>query len=53
MKPMVIKGVPSLINELASYYKDEGKAKVIGEILEGFQAQMTKEMTLSQDDEEE
>jgi len=36
MKPLVIKGVPSLINELSDFYKDAGKAQAIGEVLEGF-----------------
>jgi hypothetical protein len=36
MKPLVIKGVPSLINDLSEYYKDAGKAKAIGEVLEAF-----------------
>jgi len=33
MRPMVIKGVPSLITELRSLYKDEAKVKIIGEQL--------------------
>ena len=36
MKPLLIKGVPSLINDIGAYYLDAGKAKVIGEVLDGF-----------------
>jgi len=36
MKPLLLKGVPSLINDLGDYYEDAGKIQVIGDILEGF-----------------
>jgi len=36
MKPLVIKGVPSLINDLSHFYNDAGKAQAINEVLEGF-----------------
>ena len=39
MKPLVVKGVPSLINDLSEYYKDSGKSSAIGQVLEGFQSQ--------------
>lgn len=36
MKPMIVKGVPSVINDLSDFYNDAGKAKAIGELLDGF-----------------
>lgn len=54
MKPQVIKGVPSMINDLKVFYKtDEEKAVIIGEMLSSFLSQMEKDMHLEEGDEEE
>ena len=54
IKPQIIKGVPSMINDLKIFYKsDEAKAKLIGEILESMMTQMDKNMHLEEADEEE
>jgi hypothetical protein len=34
IKPMIVKGVPSVINDLkSSIYKDSQKSKILGEVL--------------------
>ena len=53
IRPQVIKGVSSLVNELRSLYNDSGKAKILGEILGSMCDSMEKEMVLSPEDEEE
>lgn len=50
----MIKGVPSVINDLKIFYKEEpAKALVLGSILEEMNACMEESMCLSKDDEEE
>ena len=53
IRPQVIKGVSSLVNELRSLYNDSGKAKILGEILGSMCDSMEKEMVLNPEDEEE
>ena len=53
IRPQVIKGVSSLVNELRSLYSDSGKAKILGEILGSMCDSMEKEMVLNPEDEEE
>ena len=54
LRPQLIKGVPSVINDLKIFYKEEpAKAVVLGSILEEMNASMDDNMTLSKDDEEE
>ena len=50
MRPMLIKGVPSLITELRSLYKDEGKTKMIENQLTSMMESMEKDMVLSPED---
>lgn len=53
MRPMIIKGVPSLITEMRSLYKDPTKATAIGSILTKSLESMEKEMVLDPSDEQE
>ena len=53
MRPMVIKGVPSLINDIKNLYTDSAKAKIIEEILLSMCSSMETEMVLDPADEEE
>ena len=50
---MVIKGVPSLINDFKKLYLDEGKVKIIEEVLLSMCESMEKEMCLNAEDEAE
>ena len=50
----MIKGVPSVINDLKGFYKtDPAKAAVLGQVLDEMSASMEARMCLSADDEEE
>ena len=53
VRPQVIKGVSSLVNELRSLYSDSEKTKILGEILNSMCQSMENEMVLHPDDEEE
>lgn len=53
MKPLVIKGVPSLVNDLQALYEDEAKAKILGDLLHSMNDSMEEAMCLHPDDEEE
>lgn len=53
MRPQVIKGVSSVVNELRSLYQDKEKAKILGEVLSSMSETMEQEMALSPEDEEE
>jgi len=53
MKPQVIKGVPSLINDMSDLLVDAEKAKVIGEILTEMNTEMEANMRLAPGDDEE
>lgn len=53
IRPQVIKGVSSLVNELRTLYQDSGKAKILGEVLGSMCDSMENEMSLSPEDEEE
>lgn len=46
MRPMVIKGVPSIITELKSLYKDQGKVEIIENYLKSMLENMEKGMVL-------
>lgn len=50
MKPLLIKGVPSLISDLSEYYKHSGKAQAIGEVLDKFQSLYDSGKLLSKPD---
>ena len=50
---MIIKGVPSLINDMKKLYKDEGKSKILGEMLQKMCESMEKSRVLDSKDEEE
>ena len=53
VKPLLIKGVPSMMQNLKEFYSDEDKVERIGTLLDGYLKSMEKEMTLNPDDEEE
>jgi hypothetical protein len=54
LRPQIIKGVPSVINELKIFYREEKeKAAVLGAVLEEMSASMEADMCLSPDDEAE
>jgi len=53
IRPMIIKGVPSLINDMRKIYLDAGKAEIIGRLLQQMCDNMEKEMVLDPSDEEE
>jgi hypothetical protein len=47
LRPLIIKGVPSVINDLKSFYKTEPeKTKILGSILENMSKNMDERMTL-------
>jgi len=50
MRPMIIKGVPSLINEMRSLYNDPAKTKMLGNVLLAMCKSMEAEMTLAPSD---
>lgn len=50
LRPLIIKGVPSVINDLKSFYKNEPeKTKILGSILENMSKNMNDRMTLEDD----
>jgi hypothetical protein len=53
VRPQVIKGVSSLVNELRSLYSDSEKTKILGDVLNSMCQSMENEMVLHPDDEEE
>ena len=53
VKPLLIKGVPSLMQDLKEFYNEVDKVNRIGSLLDSYLESMEKEMTLSPDDEEE
>ena len=53
MRPMLIKGVVSLINGMKWIYKDAAKSAILTEVLTSMCTNMEKEMALFADDEEE
>ena len=53
MRPLLIKGVPSMINDFRILYKQEGKSKIIGDLLHQLCTNMEEEMVLMKEDEEE
>lgn len=54
IRPLVIKGVPSMVNDLRRIiYRDEAKTKILGDLLQSMSDQMEKSMTLKEGDEEE
>ena len=54
VRPLIIKGVPSLINDLKkTVYQDKGKSDILGEILNSMCTSMEKDMCLDSKDEEE
>ena len=53
MRPLVIKGVPSLIRALRTLYKDEAKRDTIGKYLFQMCENMEQERVLFKDDEQE
>ena len=53
MRPLLIKGVPSLMQDLREFYNDEDKVAIIGRFLEDASASMESEMTLRPGDEDE
>ena len=53
LRPMLIKGVPSLINELRILYKQEGKSEIIGTLLQELCENMENDMVLRKDDDQE
>jgi N-alpha-acetyltransferase 15/16, NatA auxiliary subunit len=52
-RPMIIKGVPSTINDNCYMYKDPAKVKIIGEVIQGMCECMENEMCLDPSDMEE
>ena len=53
MKQLLVKGVPSLINDMKIVYKDQQKAAIIGQVLTRWNENMEKELVLNQEDQEE
>jgi len=53
VRPLIIKGVPSLINDLKKLYQDPKKSEILGQILTSMCESMEKEMCLDSKDEEE
>jgi N-alpha-acetyltransferase 15/16, NatA auxiliary subunit len=53
IRPLIIKGVPSLINDMKQLYKDSGKATILGELLSSMNTSMQESMKLDSKDEEE
>ena len=53
VRPLIIKGVPSTINELHHLYKDQKKKELIETMFTKMCNQMEKDMSLSPEDEEE
>lgn len=54
LRPQLIKGVPSVINDLKIFYKeDPAKAAILGSVLDQMSASMEACMCLHEDDEEE
>lgn len=53
IRPLVIKGVPSIIRTLRNLYKDSAKRDVIGKILHEWCANMESDRVLSKTDEDE
>ena len=53
MRPLLIKGVLSLINGMKWVYKDAAKSTILGDLLNSMCQNMEKEMALSPEDEEE
>jgi N-alpha-acetyltransferase 15/16, NatA auxiliary subunit len=53
IRPLVIKGVSSLINELRTLYLNAEKTKILGEVLLAMSESMEKEMVLNPEDEKE
>lgn len=54
MRPQIIKGIPSLINDFKSMYRNHPeKAVILGEVLQEMNDNMEKDMVLHPDDEEE
>lgn len=54
LRPLLIKGVPSVINDLKLFYRDDPKkAAILGSILDDMSECMEACMCLSKDDEEE
>ena len=54
LRPQVIKGVPSLINDIKVFYRtDSDKAAIIGELLQQMSDSMEKRMHLDAADEDE
>ena len=52
-RPLLIKGVPSLMQDLKEFYNQPDKADRIGKCISGYLTSMELEMTLSPDKEEE
>lgn len=52
-KPLLIKGVPSMMQDLKEFYNQPDKVTRIGEILDGYLESMEREMTLSPAEDEE
>ena len=53
IRPLIVKGVPSVINDMKTLYKDQAKAKIIGDILLQMSENMEKDMVISKEDEQE
>lgn len=53
VRPLIIKGVPSLIRVLRNLYPDQGKRDIIEKFLLSFTANMEKDRVLSQEDDQE
>lgn len=53
LRPLIIKGVPSIINDMRSLYSNKGKVEILGNLLLDYATNMENEMVLSKDDQEE
>jgi len=53
VKGLLVKGAPSVMQDLREFYDDAAKVAIIESLLLGWLANMDKQMTLEHDDEEE
>ncbi len=53
IRPLLIKGVPSIMMDLREFYSDQAKVTIIGNYLSASVESMEREMTLREGDDDE
>ena len=53
MRPLILKGAPSLVNDLQALYENKDKAQILGDVFHSMNQSMEETMCLHPDDEEE